>query len=105
MTTYIYCTMKIHDQETYLKYTALTPKTLDEYGGKFLTRGDATEVLEGDPFDDRMVLLEFPTRTAAEAWYNCKEYQEASLFRRASSKGRMVIQEGRAETGNPDPMV
>lgn len=105
MKTYIYCTMQIHDPETYLKYTALTPKTLNDYGGKFLTRGDVTDVLEGAPFEDRMVLLEFPSRTTAEAWYNCKEYQDASQFRRAASKGRMVIQEGRSDTSSPDPKV
>ena len=103
--TYIYCTMQIHDPETYRKYTSLTPETLQKFGGKFLTRGDTTEVLEGDAFEDRMVLLEFPTRDAAEAWYHSEEYQAASKYRRASSKGKMVIQEARAVTANPDPML
>ncbi|MDG1021718.1 MAG: DUF1330 domain-containing protein [Emcibacteraceae bacterium] len=105
MKTYIYCTMQIHDPETYSKYTALTPDTLKKYGGVFLTRGDATEVLEGEEFKDRMVLLEFPSLEAAENWYNCEEYQSASKYRRQSSVGKMVIQEARGVTDNPDPLL
>lgn len=105
MTAYIVCTMKVHDPETYRKYTALTPQTLIRYGGRFLTRGDEVTTAEGEPFTERMVILEFPDRERAEAWYNDADYQTASEFRRASSKGRMIIQEGRDNDKNPDPKV
>jgi uncharacterized protein (DUF1330 family) len=105
MPAYMVCTMKIHDPETYRKYTALTPPTVARHGGKFLTRGDAVTTPEGEAFTERMVILEFPDRAAAEAWYNDPDYQEASKFRRASSKGRMILQEGRGNSENPDPKV
>ncbi len=105
MPAYMVCTMKIHDPETYRKYTALTPPTVARYGGKFLTRGELVTTPEGEEFTERMVILEFPDRAAAEAWYNDKDYQEASKFRRASSKGRMILQEGSGNTANPDPKV
>lgn len=105
MAAYFFCTMTIHDPETYRKYTALTPAIVARHGGRFLTRGDLVTTHEGDTFGERMVLLEFPDRAAAEAWYNDPDYQEASRFRRASSKGRMILQEGRPETATPDPKV
>ncbi len=105
MPAYMVCTMKIHDPETYRKYTALTPPTVARYGGKFLTRGELVTTPEGEEFTERMVILEFPDRAAAEAWYNDADYQEASKFRRASSKGRMILQEGGGNTANPDPKV
>jgi uncharacterized protein (DUF1330 family) len=52
-----------------------------------------------------MVLIEFPNRTAAEAWYNDPDYQKASDFRRTASTGRMILQKGRADTKAPDPNV
>ncbi len=41
MAAYMVCTMKIHDPVTFRKYSDHTPKTLEKYGGRFLTRGDA----------------------------------------------------------------
>jgi uncharacterized protein (DUF1330 family) len=105
MAAYFVCTMTIHDPETYRKYTARTPAIVARHGGRFLTRGDPVTTHEGEHFEERLVLLEFPDRVAAEAWYNDSEYQNVSRFRRASSKGRMILQEGRADTATPDPKV
>jgi len=105
MAAYFICTMSVHDPETYRKYTALTPATLARYGGKFLTRGDAVATVEGPAFDERLVILEFPDRATAMAWYDDADYQTAAAFRRAASTGRMILQEGRENTRDPDPKV
>jgi len=105
MAAYFVCTMRISDPETYRKYTALTPPIVARHGGRFLTRGDEVTTSEGETFTDRMVIIEFPDRAAAEAWYSDPDYQEASKFRRAASVGRMILQEGRGETGAPDPKI
>ncbi|MFB9224308.1 DUF1330 domain-containing protein [Paracoccus cavernae] len=106
MPAYFICTMSIHDPETYRRYTALTPETVARYQGRFLTRGDEVLTVEGGPeFTERMVILEFPDRATALAWHGDADYQSASAFRRASSKGRMILQEGRDETAAPDPKV
>ena len=99
------CTMTIHDAETYSKYTALTPATVARYRGRFLTRGDDVVTVEGPAFTERMVILEFPDRAAALAWYNDADYRTACAFRRAASSGRMILQEGRDNTQDPDPKV
>lgn len=105
MAAYFVCTMTIHDLETYRKYTALTPATVARYSGKFLTRGDAVQTIEGPVFSERLVLIEFPDRDAALSWYNDADYQSAAEFRRLASKGRMILQVGRDNTTDPDPKV
>lgn len=105
MPAYFICTMTVHDPETYRKYTALTPATVARYGGRFLTRGDEVLTVEGPTFDERLVVLEFPDRAAALAWHDDADYQSASAFRRAASTGRMILQEGRVNTADPDPKV
>ena len=106
MPAYFICTMRVHDPETYRRYTSGTPATLARYGGRFLTRGDAVVTSEGETFDDRMVILEFPDRAAALAWHDDPEYQRLSEFRRAaSSHCRMILQESRGDTAAPDPLV
>lgn len=106
MPAYFVCTMSISDPETYRKYTALTPATVARYGGKFLTRGDTVETVEGGPeFRERMVLIEFADRDKALAWYHDADYQSAAEFRRLASKGRMLLQVGRDNTADPDSKV
>lgn len=105
MAAYFVCSMTIHDPETYRKYTALTPATLARYGGRFLTRGDAVLTVEGPAFTERLVLIEFPDRESALSWYKDADYQAAAEFRRLASTGRMILQEGRANTKDPDPRV
>jgi uncharacterized protein (DUF1330 family) len=106
MAAYMVCTMTIHDPVTFRKYSDHTPKTLGKYGGRFLTRGDAVTTSEGETFTERMVILEFPDRASAEAWYNDPEYQRLSEFRRAATTStRMILQEGRSNQAAPDPRV
>jgi uncharacterized protein (DUF1330 family) len=97
--------MRIHDPATYLKYTVLTPPIVARHGGRFLTRGDEVSTHEGETFTERMVIIEFPDRASAEAWYNDPDYQKASELRRAASRGRMILQESRGDTAAPDPKV
>jgi uncharacterized protein (DUF1330 family) len=105
MTAYVVATMAIHDPQTYRKYTDLTPPLVKRHGGKFLTRGDTVTTAEGEPFKERMVLLEFPSKAHVEAWLTDPEYMEACKFRHASSVARLLIQEGGRNTEDPDPKL
>jgi uncharacterized protein (DUF1330 family) len=105
MPAYVISMMAIHDPGTYRKYTALTPPTVKRHGGRFLTRGDVVSTIEGDTFTDRMVILEFPTKADVDAWMSDPEYVAAAEFRHASSVARILVQEGRANTEDPDPKV
>ncbi len=105
MSTYLISTMTIHDPETYRKYTAATPPTVERHGGRFLTRGDEVITLEGEPFKERMVIMEFPDRAHVDAWLSDPEYVAVAKFRYASSTGRVIIQDGRANTANLEAKV
>lgn len=105
MPAYIVSWIKVHDPETYRKYAALTPATLKKYGAKFLTRGGEVTTLEGEPYTDRMLILEFPNKEAIEAWYKDPEYVAAMELRHAASTGRILIQEGVPDSENPNPNV
>ena len=106
MPAYVVAMMAIHDPETYRKYTERTPPTVKKYGGKFLTRGEPVATLEGESYMDRMVILEFPSRTRVEEWIADPAYQEAMVFRHASSTMHMLlVQEGGENTEDPDPKL
>ena len=106
MPAYAIAMMSINDPETYQKYTDKTPPTVKKHGGKFLTRGEIVNTLEGEPYTDRMVILEFPTKKHVEEWLADPEYQAAAVYRKASSTmGRLLVQEGGMNTENPDPKL
>jgi len=106
MPAYVIAMMEIHDPETYRKYTDRTPPTVKKYGGKFLTRGEEVTTLEGEEYENRLVLLEFPSKAHVEAWVADPDYQEAMVFRHASSMMRMLlVQEGGDNTEDPDPSL
>jgi uncharacterized protein (DUF1330 family) len=106
MPAYVVAMMAIHDPETYRKYTDRTPPTVKKYGGKFLTRGETVTTLEGESYTDRMVILEFPSKTHVEEWIADPDYQEAMSFRHASSTMHMLlVQEGGENTEDPDPKL
>ena len=106
MSAYVVAMIDVHDPETYRKYTDRTPATVKKHGGRFVTRGGAVTALEGDGFDGRMVILEFPDKAAAEAWYADTDYVQARTFRHAASTAHLfALQEGAADTGAPDPKL
>ena len=95
MPVYVVAMINVHDPDTYRKYTDRTPATLKKHGGRFVTPGAAVTALEGDGFDGRMVILEFPDKASAEAWYADPEYAQARTFRHAASTAKLfVLQEG-----------
>ncbi|MGH1577478.1 DUF1330 domain-containing protein [Planktotalea sp.] len=83
----------IDDAETYKLYQQANAGPFKEYGAKFLVRGGAQTVREGEA-RPRSVVLEFPTLEAAIACYESDGYQTAKAIRSAVSTGDMVIVEG-----------
>ncbi len=106
MPAYVIAMMSITDPQTYRKYTDRTPDTIKRHGGKFLTRGGPVTSMEGKEYDGRMVILEFPSKAHIDAWYADPAYQAAMVFRHASSTMHMLlVQEGSANTKDPDPRL
>ena len=67
---------------------------MTQYGGRYLTRGGAAELIEGGPEPKRIVILEFADNAAVKRWYNSPEYQKILPMRLDNSTGRAFIVEG-----------
>ncbi len=94
MPAYVLAEVEITNPEGYKEYTAIVPQTIAQYGGRFLARGGATHVLEGDWPQLRRVIIEFPSVEAARNWWDSPGYRKAKAMRRANSKGRLLLLEG-----------
>lgn len=83
--------VQVNDPETYKKYTAKTPEIIHKYGGRFLVRGGQVDTIEGNPFGQRLVILEFPSRQAIHNFYHSAEYQAILTYRQQSSTATFIV--------------
>jgi len=81
----------IDDWDGYDRYRSLVMPTLEPFGAKFLVRGGAFTTVEGEMPFERIAVLEFPSRDAAEAWYRSEAYQAVLPIRLAASRCQFVI--------------
>ena len=87
----------IHDPQAYAAYRAETPATIARHGGRFIVRGGRVQSFEGEPPLSRVVVIEFPSFTDAEAWYHSPEYQSLIPLRQKAASGKTFLVEGAEE--------
>jgi uncharacterized protein (DUF1330 family) len=79
------------------EYRKAVPATLEAFGGRFIVRGGNLKLLEGEWPHSRLVIIEFPSREAAEGWYRSPEYQKIIGLRLSSAVTNLVIVEGEVD--------
>jgi uncharacterized protein (DUF1330 family) len=94
MPAYFVVELEIANPAAMEPYRAAVPATIEQYGGRFLTRGGATELIEGGPEPKRIVILEFTDAATFKRRYNSPEYQKILPGRLDNSTGRAFIVEG-----------
>lgn len=94
MTAYVLVDMNVTDPVQYEEYRALAGPSVAQYGGRYLVRGGASEVLEGDRVPHRIVLLEFADADAARRWYHSDEYTAARARRADAATASFIVVDG-----------
>jgi uncharacterized protein (DUF1330 family) len=85
--------VEVTDMEGYKPYTIANQAPFGEYAGRYLVRGGAREVPEGQA-RPRIVVLEFPSYEAALACYHSPGYQAAKRLREGKSVLDLAVVEG-----------
>ncbi len=93
MPAYMIARIEVTDLDDYMHYARQTSDLAKKWGGRFLVKGGPMRQLEGDG-PERHVVVEFPDRATAEAWYASPEYQEILPIALRSSRRDLVIVEG-----------
>ena len=96
MSAYVIFDVEIRDAAQYQDFMSQVKPALEQAGAKYLARGGAHKVYEGDWEPRRIVLLEFPSVAAFEFFYNGPVYQGLKSIRDACSSARLVSVEGLA---------
>jgi uncharacterized protein (DUF1330 family) len=65
----------IHDRERIAPYLATAMSTVTAFGGRRVLMGGPATPVEGEVPEGVTVILEFPDKATAEAWYASPDYQ------------------------------
>ena len=76
-------------------YVEHTTRLVEQHGGRYLARTPNLEKIEGDrPLPQIFLIIEWPSKQAAEAFYQSDEYKHHRESRRSGSTGEFVLVAG-----------
>lgn len=94
MAAYVIVNVTVTDPTGFAEYSKGVPATVAKYGGRFLVRGGAHEVLEGEWRPSRLVVIEFPTREDLRRWYESEDYRPLLDLRKRTAKTDLLAVTG-----------
>jgi uncharacterized protein (DUF1330 family) len=94
MSAYIVSRVRIVSAEAMQRYMKEAPATVAAFGGRYLVRGNDVQALEGTWEHERMVIVEFPDKDAALAWYHSDVYRPLRDLRQVSASAVILLADG-----------
>jgi uncharacterized protein (DUF1330 family) len=94
MAAYLIADIEVIDSAGFAEYQQKVSATIAAYGGRYLVRGGATEVIEGSWSPKRSVVLEFPSMAQLKTWYASPEYRPLIAIRERTTRSNLVVVEG-----------
>jgi len=100
---YVIAEINVTDLDGYRAYGEKAFPVIQQYGGKFLTRGGATVPVEGPPPAQRVMIIEFESFEQAKKFEYSKEYTAIAPLRNSTSESRIYLLEGTADAAKSAP--
>ena len=94
MGAYVIVETEITDEPVFDDYLEKVPLIVAAYGGKYLVRGGATHIVQGDWIPKRIAVLEFDSVAQAQAWQDSADYAELKAQLNRSTNSNLIIAEG-----------
>jgi uncharacterized protein (DUF1330 family) len=94
MTAYLIADIEVTNPVQYEEYKRRVPAVIAAYGGRYVARGGASEVLEGTWQPRRSAIIEFPSLAALKAFWESPEYRPLRALRERAASSNIVAVEG-----------
>lgn len=94
MAAYLVVDIDVTNPTQFEKYKKLAPAAIAKYGGRYVIRGGAYEVLEGDWKPQRLTIVEFDSMERAKAFYTSPEYGVAIKARAGAANFKALLVQG-----------
>jgi uncharacterized protein (DUF1330 family) len=95
MPEYLIAEHTITDAEKFDEYRVKVGPMIAKHGGKYITKGHVQVEKENAVWTPgRVVIVEFPSMEALNAWYTSDEYRPLIALRQASAKDVLITLDG-----------
>ena len=94
MKGYIVVDREVLDREAFAEFAPRIAEAIGAHGGRFLVRGGAVEVTEGDWAPHGLVIIEFESVERARGFMRSPEYAALQGLRERAMRSRTMVVEG-----------
>jgi uncharacterized protein (DUF1330 family) len=94
MKAYLVLDLAINDFAGFREYIAAIPAHIARHGGQYIVQGVEPTCIEGNWKPQRMVIIEFPERSNAEAFLSDPTIQDLFRIRHETTTSRLVLVDG-----------
>jgi uncharacterized protein (DUF1330 family) len=94
MYAYLMLDLAINDVVGFSRYMATIPAHIARYDGRYIVKGAVPTCIEGDWTPQRMVIIEFPERSKAEAFLRDASIQDLFKVRHETTTSKLVLVDG-----------
>jgi uncharacterized protein (DUF1330 family) len=94
MPGYVIAEVEVTDPAGFEEYRKQVSATIQKYGGRYVVRGGACQLLEGERQPARLVVIEFSSAEEARRWYDSEEYRHPKALRMKTARSRLLLVEG-----------
>jgi uncharacterized protein (DUF1330 family) len=92
MPAYVISEVEARDAAGFETYRTMAARTIAQYGGRYLVRVGAADLVEGGPPPKTIVIVEFPTMERLRERYTSPEYAEALKVRESALQRRLIFE-------------
>jgi uncharacterized protein (DUF1330 family) len=92
VSAYVISEVRPRDPDLFDEYREKAADSIAQHGGRYLVRGGSVRAAEGTwPDEFAIVIVEFPSMDALNAWYESDEYAQALVARRRGALERRLL--------------
>ena len=94
MKAYLVLDLQVDDLAGFRRYVEEIPAHIARHGGQYIVRGVEPTCIEGDWKPQRLVILEFPERSNAEAFLSDPSIQGLFKVRHETTTSKLLLVDG-----------
>jgi uncharacterized protein (DUF1330 family) len=94
MKAYLVLDLTINDFGGFRHYIAAIPAHIARHDGRYIVQGVEPTCIEGDWRPQRMVIIEFPERSKAEAFLSDPSIQDLFKVRHKTTTSKLLLVDG-----------
>jgi uncharacterized protein (DUF1330 family) len=94
MNAYLILDLSIHDMHAFQEYIEKIPELIEKHSGRYVVQGVEPTVIEGDWKPERVVVIEFPSRNAAEAFLQDPGAHALFQIRHQATTSKLLLVDG-----------